>query len=71
MSFLFNYMIFNIFMMLIEMYRYAGKLMFFSFVMRRSEVRLLLSAPFQSSSNKLFFHNNLLIFFLAYLFGMV
>ncbi|ECB7338460.1 hypothetical protein E1J83_15970 [Salmonella enterica subsp. enterica serovar Chester] len=25
----------------------------------------------QSSSNKLFFHNNLLIFFLAYLFCMV
>ncbi|MJU54291.1 hypothetical protein DOW99_08985 [Salmonella enterica subsp. enterica] len=28
-------------------------------------------APSQSSSNKLFFHNNLLIFFLAYLFCMV
>ncbi|EAW9403127.1 hypothetical protein QD58_07975 [Salmonella enterica] len=28
-------------------------------------------APSQSSSNKLFFHNNLLIFFLAYLLSMV
>ncbi|EBA0368109.1 hypothetical protein FGS55_20610 [Salmonella enterica] len=27
--------------------------------------------PIISSSNKLFFHNNLLIFFLAYLFCMV